>query len=53
MTLAMFYFLILEFCSSVYREHPAGGHFAAMECPKLLAGDIHKFVNAVEKRKAF
>nr|QPN96961.1 juvenile hormone epoxide hydrolase [Macrobrachium rosenbergii] len=34
-----------------YTDQPAGGHFAAMERPQLLAADIHKFVSAVEKRR--
>lgn len=33
-----------------YSDLPVGGHFAALECPTLLAADIHQFVNAVEKR---
>ncbi|XP_045618411.2 juvenile hormone epoxide hydrolase 1 [Procambarus clarkii] len=32
-----------------YNEQPAGGHFAAMERPALLAADVHKFVSKVEK----
>nr|ALO17566.1 juvenile hormone epoxide hydrolase [Scylla paramamosain] len=34
-----------------YRDHPAGGHFAAMERPHLLASDIHTFVKAVRQRQ--
>jgi len=34
-----------------FTELAEGGHFAAMEKPALLAADIYKFVNAVEKRK--
>ncbi|XP_069937348.1 juvenile hormone epoxide hydrolase 1 isoform X1 [Cherax quadricarinatus] len=32
-----------------YNEQPAGGHFAAMERPALLAVDLHKFVTTLEK----
>ncbi|KAK4299620.1 hypothetical protein Pmani_028121 [Petrolisthes manimaculis] len=33
-----------------YRFHDIGGHFAAMECPDLLAADLHEFSTAVENR---
>ena len=32
-----------------YTHMPAGGHFAAMEEPKLLADDIFSFVYKVEQ----
>lgn len=32
-----------------YTDHPRGGHFAAFEEPELLATDIWKFVEIVEK----
>ncbi|XP_042223741.1 juvenile hormone epoxide hydrolase 1-like [Homarus americanus] len=32
-----------------FNDQPAGGHFAAMERPALLAADLHQFVNTVEK----
>lgn len=34
-----------------YNDMDAGGHFAAMERPQLLAKDLHKFVTLVENRK--
>ncbi|KAG0710919.1 Juvenile hormone epoxide hydrolase 1 [Chionoecetes opilio] len=34
-----------------YSDQPAGGHFAAMERPRLLASDIHNFVKAVRQRR--
>ncbi|XP_013789374.2 epoxide hydrolase 1-like [Limulus polyphemus] len=35
-----------------YTEMPRGGHFAALEEPKLLADDIWKFVGKVKKLEA-
>ena len=32
-----------------WTELPRGGHFAAMEEPALLAGDIRAFFNQVER----
>ena len=32
-----------------YREHTEGGHFAAMEKPKLLAQDVEDFIKQVWK----
>ncbi|KAK0411861.1 hypothetical protein QR680_005884 [Steinernema hermaphroditum] len=32
-----------------FKEYPDGGHFAAFELPKLLAGDVFTFVGKVEK----
>lgn len=34
-----------------YRDHPVGGHFAAMERPHLLAADFHTFVREVRRRQ--
>lgn len=34
-----------------YSDQLVGGHFAAMERPKLLARDFHQFVNTVETRE--
>lgn len=34
-----------------YRDHPAGGHFAALERPRLLANDVHNFVKEVRQRQ--
>ncbi|KAF8324159.1 uncharacterized protein EI90DRAFT_2363039 [Cantharellus anzutake] len=31
------------------REHKKGGHFAALECPRELAGDIIEFVSTLHK----
>ena len=33
-----------------YREHTEGGHFAAMEKPKLIAQDLEDFVMEVWKK---
>ena len=33
-----------------YTRMPRGGHFAAMEEPELLAGDIINFINAAEDK---
>ena len=33
-----------------FTRMPEGGHFAALEQPKLLASDIKKFVRRLEKR---
>jgi microsomal epoxide hydrolase len=30
-----------------YRDHEKGGHFAALEQPELLMGDIEEFVEQV------
>jgi len=35
-----------------YTLMPAGGHFAAMEQPKLLAEDIRSFIRLVENAAA-
>lgn len=32
-----------------YRDHAKGGHFAALEVPEVLAGDIVDFVRTVWK----
>jgi len=32
-----------------YREHEKGGHFAALELPKVLLGDIEEFITQVWK----
>lgn len=42
--------VILNICDLVYlcRNEGKAGHFAAMENPKLIAADVHKFVNVVE-----
>lgn len=35
-----------------YTHMSRGGHFAAMEEPRLMAEDINNFIKKVEKRKA-
>lgn len=32
---------------SFWRSHESGGHFAAMECPAVLLGDLEDFVEEV------
>lgn len=33
-----------------YREHARGGHFAALEVPEVLLGDLEEFVGVVRGR---
>jgi pimeloyl-ACP methyl ester carboxylesterase len=41
-------FAVRFFNVQCWTEMPEGGHFAAMEQPELLAGDIRKFVNNLQ-----
>lgn len=31
-----------------WKEHEKGGHFASVECPEVLVGDIRKFVEKIQ-----